>query len=225
MIIKLPVDKAVCLVLDKRYDSWYNIRKDFLVKCGIEPDLFLAGDGELIKDSPYSHLDINSLPPLMGLSTDYPTWWARPNAYNAYLCHKKIIEEALTENVQNLMIIEDDVIVENDVNAIMEEVLDYLNDKPWDMLYLGHYENGRSVRVTPKLKRLFGSGGFHGVIIKNKLFEEILSYGPIGPMDNICGRFIHDRYKCYAVYPCVVSQISGFSYVEQNYLEKPTRYK
>ena len=72
--------------------------------------------------------------------------------------------------------------------------------------------------------KLHGSGGWHGVLLRKKIMEELVNAIPIGPYDWQMGEFYHNRYNCYGIYPSIISQKSGFSYVENSNLDKPSRY-
>ena len=69
-----------------------------------------------------------------------------------------------------------------------------------------------------------GGGGFHAVIITRYVAEILLTFDAIGPYDWICGQYLHDTVDCYAIYPAVINQISGYSFVENSSLVKPSRY-
>lgn len=213
----LKVDKAVCLVLDKRMDLWNELDKS-CQNHGILAEPFIAGDGSLELD--YQHIDVEECPPMLPGSTDYPTWWNRPNAFNAWLCHKQIITRAKKEGVESLLLLEDDSVFEEDFDEVMTNA--HLDRCGFDMLYLGWYSNGH-LHSTPNqnLKIMRGGGGFHGVILNRRIIELLDAVEPKGPYDWICGKRHHHQMNCYAVYPDVITQRDGHSYVEGHHLTKP----
>ena len=217
------IDLAICLTLDKRIEYAKTIvtsAKNY----GIDVDLFLAGDGSI--DLLYDHVDINSLPPRYEQSLNYPSWTGRTNAYNAWLCHRKMIHKALSSGAKNLMILEDDIIFEEDFSEILEKVTPFFNSNKWDMIYFGWYSNDHLQPTDNEhVYRMMGGGGFHGVLINRNVLELLFEYHPLGPYDFISGVFLHDKIKAYAIYPCIISQMSGYSYVEGGTLEKPDRHK
>lgn len=219
----LKIDIITCLLLDKRLDLWDGVRKSISGTFGIEPKPFLVGDGKLSVHMPYSHIDVEKIPTRLPQSTNYPTWYTK-NCYNAYLSHKKILEQIYQSGEEILLLIEDDIIVEDDFVDIWNNSSDFFQNNKWDMLYFGCYHSPRDINVTPNVYKLNGAGGWHGVLMQRHMIPEILKYGSIGPMDEICGRFIHPKFNCYGIYPSIISQQSGYSFVERQNLIKPSRY-
>lgn len=225
MQLKDLVKRCELLILDKRLDNIAPLIKQ-ITDLDIPIDLFIAGDGTRKVD--YNHIDIQELPPRFPNSINYPTWWTRPNAYNAYLCHKKILEKAIKDNISNILLLEDDAFLEDDFEEIFNKAWNFLSNTSWDMIYFGGYHHTGSWEKTKNenVLRLKGSGGFHGVLLQKHIAEELLSFGPIGPTDWISGKFIHQLYNCYAIYPSIISQNDKqFSYVEGCELTKPSRYE
>lgn len=222
--MKIKIAKAQCLILDKRIQNLDKIQSEFYQK-GIIVKSFIAGNGE--ESLKYDHIDTKDGPPRLPLSQKYDSSWLRyPSAYNAYLCHKKMIEQAQLEGKENLLIIEDDAHIEDDFDEIIEQAEPFLLSSKWDMIYFGSYHKNTSFPTENKfVRKVNGSAGFHCVLIHNRIFDEILEYGPICPMDEICNRFIHSKHLCYAIYPSIVTQTSGYSFVERSYLDKPSRWE
>jgi hypothetical protein len=220
------IDKAQCLILDKRYIEWISTTQLSFINKGINLIPFIAGNGKNI-DLDYNHIDLIESPPITKFTTKELTSWRKyPNAYNAYLCHKKMIEQALLEKRKNLLIVEDDAFIENDFDEILEEAESFLLQSKWDMIYFGAYhKNTSSPMANNYVRQVNGSAGFHCVLIHNRIFDLMLEYGPIGPMDEVCNKFIHQTHKCYAIYPSIVTQKSGYSYIEHSQLEKPSRWE
>lgn len=222
------IERAYALVLDKRWDYVPQLVANFNVldlwhKCR----LFVAGDGTKYGLT-YNHIDVKELPPRYPTSTDYPTWWARPNAYNAWLCHKKIFEEAYAAGYKYILLMEDDAVVEQDFHEILAKVEPTLEKLDWSMLYFGayHYEGSSLPTENPNLLKAAGCGGFHGVVLRRDVIAELIhNFGnAIGPWDWVTGRYLHSVYNCYTVYPGIINQRDGiFSYVEDQVLQKPKR--
>lgn len=232
MSIINEVECTKVLVLDKRLE-WYSQIEKQLKAVGLKPDMFLAGDGYTAKDSDYwfKQYDFQDLgtkykPPLLPGSIQYATWFNRVNAYNAFYCHNLMMRRALDEGHNNLMIIEDDIMVEEDFLEIVGKCEDFFANNEWDMIYFGAYHKNTTEKITEEILKVKGSGGWHGVLMKKNIMEELVPYSqnPIGPYDWICGQHIHQKYNCYAIYPSVISQRSCYSHVEGHHLDKPSRY-
>lgn len=220
MSILYKIDSTVVLTLDKRVEMVKPLLNS-LSELGLKPQSFNVGK------TGTDHTDVNELPPKLPKSTNYPTWWASPNAYNAWLSHEKILRKAYQDGVENLLLVEDDAFLENDFKEILKSIEPTLEKTQWDMLYFGcyNYEGSWTKTDNKNLLRLNGSGGWHGVLLKRNVIAELLNFPPIGPYDWICGKYIHPIFSCYAVYPCIISQLDQiYSNVEQTVLTKPSRY-
>lgn len=219
-MILSKIDRAICLTLDKRYDMACQLQEQCKEK-GINIELFIAGSGS--KPLKYDYIDSEELPKRTPYSTDYPTWFARPNALNAWNCHREIFLRC-KEN-ENLLLLEDDSELSEDFLEMIEKTEDFFNNNHWDMVYFGCYHFNSLKTEHPNIMKMNGGGGFHGVLISGHVRKELLSFPPIGPYDWIVGKYLHQYYNCYAIYPSIINQKSGFSFVEGCVLNKPDRTK
>lgn len=221
----LGIERASLILLDKRYEERYRIEKSFKERLNIKVEPFLVGDGSLGKDL-YGHVDVDELPPIYQESISYPTWHRRPNAYNCFLSHKKVLNKALRDGIETLLLLEDDVFIEEDFEEIYNGCINWLTQYTWDMLYLGSYNNNTTTPTDhPNIYRVQGCAGWHGVILKRNVIERLSDVPAIGPYDWICQKIIHPSFDCFCIHPSIVSQNDGFSYVEGGHLSKPDRYK
>jgi hypothetical protein len=217
------IEKVFCLLLDKRYSVKDDIAMS-MQSIGISrTEFFLVGNGSLPEK--YDHVDLHMLPPVLPNTNFYPSWLQRPNAYNAYLSHAKILNKAKELGLSNVMLVEDDIFIEPDFFQILPKIEEFLDNHEWDMFYFGGYHNDSAKKLTDNILELHGSGGWHAVVLKTKIIDDLLAYGPIGPMDWITGQYIHNKYKCYAAFPSIISQKDGHSFVEGHHLTKPSREK
>lgn len=214
--------KAYCLTLDKRISNFGKICQDAL-DLGIEVQPFICGEGHL--DLKYDHIDQNVTPPVYDKSTWYQSWWDKPNAYNAWLCHKKMINLALESGEKEVLFLEDDIRFEYDFERIWGDTKQVLDKMQWDMIYLGWYSNGNLVdeKIHPNIFRMNGGGGFHGVLIKRHMLKYMKELPAYGPLDWCMGQ-VHSQFSCYAIYPSIINQEDGFSYIEGHHLTKPDRF-
>lgn len=224
-MISSIIDRAICLVLDKRIDNWRQIQWDF-DRLGIKVDRFLVGDRSL-KHLSYNLLDDDILPPKYENSTNYPTWWARPNAYNAWKSHHQMILESIDRQDGRVLFLEDDIELAEDFDEVWCSAYKKLQMLSWDMLYLGWYSNGGLTDTDNEyIKKITGPvAGLHGVIITQSILLEMATWLPLGPYDEML-QSIHHKYNCYAIYPSIILQRDNqFSFVEGHTLGKPDRWK
>jgi hypothetical protein len=89
------IDRAFCVLLDKRVGFWPELESSFS-RVGITLEKFLVGDGKLLPEDEYHHIDLQQTPPIYSNTNMYPSWINKPNAFNAFLSHRKILEYALS---------------------------------------------------------------------------------------------------------------------------------
>lgn len=216
----------MCLVLDKRINNWFKICKDWQ-QIGFPVIPYIVGDGSTLDNEVYSRIDIQQKPPLYNDTINYPTWINNYSPYNAWLSHREIFKIFINEceNYEYLLLLEDDIYIEPDFHEILIKCEDDINQLEPDMLYLGSYnlKNTWSPTLNPNLLKCKGTGGFHSVLLKRKIVNQLLKFDPIGPYDWIAGNYLHHHFNCFCIFPCIVSQSSGWSFIENCELNKPAR--
>ena len=217
------IKNAKCLVLDKRIEFWPTLKESFQQR-GITVNRFLAGDGHL-KDEQYDYIDTNDVTPSYYGGTDYATWYNRPNAFNAWKCHKLMFQSSLLDGFDHLLLIEDDAFIENDFDDILEKTEEFWDIHQYDIIYFGCYPqpNGLQPTTNPYLFKATKVAGFHAVLLTKPVIEKLLSFFALGPYDEICWKYINSKVHAWAFNPCIISQKSGYSFVEGSNLEKPSR--
>lgn len=211
-------DRVYGLYLDSRLANYDRI--NYI----IPHEKFICGKG-LDSNVQYDHVDVEYGPPIFPNSIQYQTWYVRNNAYNAWLCHKKIFERFYNDPAipDTILLLEDDIEFMEDYENIVNLIEEKIVGRNWDMLYFGCYQNGKSEPTNhPNIRVMNGGGGFHCVAMKRHIVEELLSYRALGPYDYLAGKYLHNKYKCLAVYPTVVNQSDGYSSVEGHNLTKPS---
>jgi hypothetical protein len=215
------IDIAICSTFDKRYEQAKQLQHNGK-SLGLDIELLIGGDGTL--DIPYNRIDTNEFPPVFPHSIQYPTWYSRPNNFNAWKCHRDLFQTGIDRQCNSLLMLEDDSFFEDDFLDIIGKVDDWFDGRYWDMIYFGWYSNNN---LTPTdnehVYRNVGCGGTHGVLLKREILELLVTIDPVGPFDWILST-IHKDFICYAIYPSIISQKNGFSYIEGTTLEKRSRY-
>jgi len=215
-------DRVYGLYLDKRIQNYEKMNSQ------IEHIPFICGDGSM--DLKYDYIDRKDLPPVYENSIDYPTWWVRPNAFNAWHCHKQIMSRFYNDQAkpERLLLLEDDIELSEEFEDIVWAIDPFIQSNKWDMLYFGCYQNGMSedysCEKTLHLRKMRGGGGFHGVAMTREIVGQLLEFAPIGPFDWVTGKYLHPKYRCYGVYPTIINQVDGYSFVEDCNLTKPSKW-
>ena len=213
----IKINRCQCLTIDKRL-RYFDEAKEQFKNVGLDLTMFLAGDNSF-PSMKYDHID---LPLPRNLKGSYPAWKARPNAYNCHLCHKKIIQKAKEDNIEVLLLAEDDVVLNDNFSEILEKASEQLekHSPNWHMLYLGaNHTYMPTKEVDKNLLKLNGSGCLHCCLIRNTVFDAILSLPVEGALDEMVGKNIHKKYDCYGVWPNIAITRAGYSYCEANILD------
>lgn len=218
------INRCLCSVFDRRIDNWPYIQKAAKQYLNIDCELHLSGDGHC-SDYVYSNIDQDELPPQLELTTSYPTWMTT-RSYNAYKSHASLLQKCLDDPLCEIgCMLEDDIVFADDFTSIWNEVYDWIHNNVWDVIFLGGYHHSNSLlRLTDHIYQTWHTGGTHGWIFKRHIIPQILAYGPIGPIDGILSERLEQDLLCYMVYPSIINQQSGYSYLEQGVLQKPSRY-
>ena len=206
------IDKIICLCLDKRVKLWSELDEQVKSIFGRPMHKFIAGDGQSLDGHVYDKVDNNEKP----LTSGQHSWVERPNAYNAWKCHKEMMNIVLEEGASNALFLEDDAYFTND----FVENLQQIEYKEWDGLWLGSYHGGNPAGYEMyekfKIEQSQRHAGFHACILKRNIIEKLVTYDPIGPIDWILGSKMAKQYNFYVCVPSLAIQRSTHSFVEDS---------
>ena len=194
--MKLSKICSVILTIHKRREQSNKLLEQCL-DCGIHNTVqFFAFNPYTDKDTfKIDYIDGTDLPPHYTNSINYPTWFNRPNAYNAWKCHHQIMmdfaKKRYPADTNYLLMLEDDAFIYEDEFksqlALLEESLQQGANIP--MLYFGWYSNGNfdmhdTIGANGKTLayRFSGGAGFHGVLLRRDTVQFLLDFLPIGSL-------------------------------------------
>ena len=235
------VDKIYCLCLDKRKALWQDLEKDCLGR-GWTFEKFIAGDGT-DPSLAYDHID-------WGYDKFNPDFWGygvptgKINHFNAFLCHQQMIAKCKAEGIKNVLMLEDDSYITGRFDEIVKSINDaedisesrYVLDD-FDLLYLGWWQwevddvgkqAGRNLDIEDNWnrKKIWGVGrisqvgGLHGVIINESMYDIILGFNPVNPVDYQINQYGHSRLRSYFIYPKIIGLKSCFSETEKAFYQR-----
>lgn len=214
---------VIVLALDKRYDKYtLPLIRHMKDRFDIDLQAFIAGDGELLQNHDYDHIDTPACAPRLPGSSGYPTWF-RPSAYNTFLCHQKMVRLAQQQNWPHVLMLEDDVFFEAHAETTLEKLSNQIRTLAWDLLYVGFCapEHRTDINREDCEPHIVPSGsccgGLHCLAIKASAYDAILDFEPLACMDVMVER-LPNRYT---VVPKVGEQKPGYSYVEQTIFARP----
>ena len=198
-------DKTYCINLDRRFDRWSECLFEFEQKRLLGINRFKAVDG-------------NSLPKnVNGFMT--------PSRTALVLTNIQILEEAIKNNYQSILILEDDVEFTKQVTD-MKSFFDSLPED-WDMLYFGgnhntHVGSKPPAIINDKVCKLHNTFSTHCVAINNKAFIQIIER--LKRCDNaldVVYSELQKKLNVYSFYPMIATQRVSYSDIEN----KITDYK
>ena len=124
-------------------------------------------------------------------------------AVGATLSHKLCILEAKENNKKNLLIFEDDVVFMYDKEKtyrLLNEAIEYLKDKDWDILYLGinlvdvgDKPNNVVFTISENLYKVRAGYGAFAYAINGKVFDEYLALIPEEENISVINKTIIDQ--------------------------------
>lgn len=208
------MDKCYILCVDNRYVENGKNHLRWLAKSKLPFELsqikeVVCGKGKL-------NIEYDIIDPI-----EIPDYWKNgpfgklENSYCAFLAFKWIINDAIKNNYQKIMILEDDFEFTDDFDNILNRAREQSKNIDWDMLYFGaNHTWSPTKQISPNLLKIYGSLCWHAVALKNTVFSEILSWIPDEPIDKKAADILHNKFNCYAIWPSIILQKAGYSNVE-----------
>lgn len=125
------------------------------------------------------------------------------------LSHKKLLEYALENELDNILILEDDITISTipDINDI---------PKNTDILYFGitlqevkeekEKKTGKYIKINPEYIKVFGGFAYYIPSLEKikEIYNILFSLKRNGSIDNDIKREIHPRCNCYILNPCPI---------------------
>ena len=125
-----------------------------------------------------------------------------PGELGCLLSHINIMKDAIKNNYENILVLEDDIIFHKDFHNILKKTYNNIikNEKRFDLIYLGY--NNLFTKFYIKNKYYFktkNTNGTYAMIINKNIFKEILKqYNKLNvPSDQVLNNSIQPYYKCF----------------------------
>lgn len=221
------VDGVLVVNLDQRPDRWQSVQHT------------LAGRvpaGKLIRLSATLGTALpgyGSTPWFRGRARDR-TWAGRAGCT---LSHRTAIEHARAHGWRTLLILEDDIELAPDFDAVLDALPAALEAAGWDVCYLGFTDPKppyRRLAVLPAghaLYRIAGASTTHAYLLRDTTFDWLLARLPKASrvwewtamhraIDRWYYRNLARRFRVCAVSPSIVNQTGGISDITQRAHEK-----
>ena len=160
-------EEVYCLTYDKRLARGDVTIFGEMERFGIIPNCFLAGDGKTL-NLKYDYID------------QFPPEASRPQAYNYANCFKQIIRRGIDQKLDKMFFLEDDATITGKFEQIFPLAMEEASKLPWDAIFVGGIHRNNVCWDIDGCKHLIlpsYSLDLHAIIIKNSIFNNILSYG------------------------------------------------
>lgn len=149
-------DRVVCVSLDRRADRWdaflSRVPEDFPWKA---PEKFSAIDGRLCK---------------------HPGWWRQGGgAWGCYRSHCNILEQALQDKLESVLIFEDDATFSDGFSGKAEEFFANIPDD-WEQAYLGGQHLRRPQEIEEHWVRCININRTHAFAVRGSGLKKLYKW-------------------------------------------------
>ncbi len=142
----------------------------------------------------------------------------RPGELGCLMSHIEILEKAKSNNYQNILIFEDDVIFCKNFTERLVKLLKKVkqNEGNFDILYLGCSQKHKWKNIVRKEDYYLGKNmdGTFGMVVNRGVFNKTLknAYKLNLPIDRVYSREIQKLNKCFCANPALITvYINQFS--------------
>jgi len=224
----LNIDKVMCLCLDRREKEWMRLKNE-CENIGLEFEPFIAGDGTHYHKHWYDQID-NPCPDISGWG--YGRDGFKHHHWNAFQCHKKMFQNAIDQNLENVLILEDDAYITSRFIPVWDTVKNNLPDD-YGIIYLGWWigdENdewnlGAELQFQDQgiveLEEAKQIGGLHGALVHKRMFKFLMSLPPNNPIDYQLNLY-HKQLPTYFLSPKIIHTKTMYSVCEGSVITRNT---
>ncbi len=210
-------DRCVCVSVDTRYPESKHKIDNIMNPMGVSVYYYVNGITEIDRIGRENY----------DLIHDHP----KPDYFKSYygcyyhmLARKKIIDQALSDGLENILIIEDDLELIPEFHDILSITISQIPER-WDILYYGAYHKwAETTVIDTNLLKLNGSAGTHCIGFNKSVFQTILDFPGINTFDNEM-QAIHKEFQVYCVWPSVAVQSYGVSSITGKMPSSPLLFK
>jgi len=204
-------NKVYCISLKSRTDR----RENFLS----EVNKYNLGDFSFFDAIDGKEIDKESLISSFPENTFH--WFNRHNTLGAVgliYSNIQILEEAITNDYENILILEDDCFFSEEIKNI-QSYLDLVPEN-CDILYFGgnHYGYHNNYKINEKILKLQTTHMTHAICIKKHMYEILKKKFETfeSELDNMY-LDIQRSYNVYSVFPSIIKQKAGHSDIVGGY--------
>ena len=153
----------------------------------------------------------------------------RPGQLGCLLSHQIVLKDAIKNNYNNILVLEDDVIFHKDFHNEFKKKFKYLIDreKNFDLIYLGcsQKHNWKNINIKKEYLDGYKMDGTFSMIINNNIYKKIINLS--NNLDKPIDRVLYDNIQknnTYCFYPYVVSVNGNCISNTENYYNINQKY-
>ena len=135
----------------------------------------------------------------------------RPGAFGCLLSHTNVIKDAIQNNYENILVLEDDAILHQNFLQEFETKYKFIKNKEKDieMIYLGcsQKHNWKDLDLKEHYYTTKKNDGTFAMLINKKIFSKILQlYEKMNlPSDRVFFNHIQPNKKCFTMHPNIIT--------------------
>jgi len=202
-ILHTIVDKVYVINMDKDKERMYILDKK-MKELGIKYQRATGVDGRKI----YSQYKNKTK--------------LRPGQLGCLLSHINVIKDAIKNNYENILVLEDDIIFHKNFHKEFKKKYRYLieKEKYFDLIYLGCHQkhNWKNINILTHYYKTKKNDGTFAMLINKNIFQDILeNYNKLNqPSDRVLYYNIQPNKKCFTFHPNILtSNVSNYSNTEE----------
>lgn len=198
-------DRIVCINLDERSDRWQQMQASVAPLLGrVKLDRFSAVKPDLARESVFN------------------------GRAGCLLSHRKVIEAAYRDGLENVLVFEDDVRFDPQFVIQAQRSIKTLDATQWDMFYLGLTPKAPLIPSGEHLVRTFGGLTTHAIAYHRRAMPRLLGWLPkekdvlrflsrYKAIDRYYALHTASRLRCYAASPLLAFQRDDYSDIQQRH--------
>lgn len=191
-------DKTYCINLERRQDRWEECVEEFTKHNLFPIERFLATDGKTL---------------------NMPQFPLKPGEIGLINTIVRLLQQAIKDNYDSVLILEDDVVFTPEINTIYED-FKYVPEN-WDMIYFGGNHNFHNkghfpqpIQINEKIIKLQHTYTTHSIGIKKHMFKVVIDFLSLNKPLDVSYCDLQKKYNIYSFYPSVAKQRVSFSDIQ-----------
>jgi GR25 family glycosyltransferase involved in LPS biosynthesis len=140
----------------------------------------------------------------------------RDETKTCFASHLKCIQLAKDNNLPYILILEDDAMFTNECVSVFNKALTEIQNKQWDMFFLGANLQKPATRVSDTLLKLSGAWAAHAYMVHERFYDTILNLPHICEMD-VHYHNLMPNHNIYICDPMIAYQLPSHSDLQDGF--------